>query len=165
MWRYIDKNTALDWPGGDPGGVLAVRCLEGGAGSKATTFGDAHQPVVSWFVANGPDAKVNVIWTQVQPDVDLAGRGSPTPQMADNLNQTVADGATPHTTPVFTAKPLPTKVEIEAAHAAGKDLAVGENGAIHALFSDVQRRKGVRAASICRITLGCFGQFRRCSSG
>lgn len=123
IWKYIDESTALDGPGGRSGGVLAYRCLDGGSWTKARRFGDKHQPVVAWFAADGPDHKVNLLYTQVQPDVDLDGRGSPPPQMADNLTQLVLDGGNgPQSTPIFTAKPLPTKAEIEAAHVAGKDL-------------------------------------------
>ena len=122
IWKYIDENTVLEGPGGYCGGVLAIRCLDGGNWSKTIRVGDKHQPVVSWFAANGPDRRVHVIYTQLQPDIDADGRGM-TPQIADDLNQLVLDGsAAPKATPVFVAKPLPTKAEIQAAHEAGKDF-------------------------------------------
>lgn len=122
IWKYIDESTALDGPGGNAGGIVAVRCLDGGNWSKAIRFGDKHQPCCSWFAANGPDGKVNVIFTQAQPDIDQEDRGMQ-PQIADNLNQATFDGGgAPKITPILVAKPLPTTAEIEAAHQAGKDL-------------------------------------------
>jgi hypothetical protein len=122
IWKYIDENTALDGPGGNAGGQIAVRCLDGGAWSKTVRFGDEHQPSCSWFAANGPDGKVNLLWTQAQPDIDQKNRGMQ-PQIADNLSMATFDGGgAPKITPILVAKPLPTAAEIEAAHAAGKDL-------------------------------------------
>ena len=126
IWKYVDENTALDGPGGNSGGVVAFRCLDGGTWSRTQRFGDDHHEAVAWCAMNAPDGKVRVLYTQLQADIvdhDRKTSGNISGNVANDLAMLTLDGANPATrTPILTAKPLPTPAEIQARHEAGKDF-------------------------------------------
>ena len=131
IWKIVDETTALDGPGGNSGGSIAFRCLDGGTWSKAQVFGDDHHEAVAWCAMNAPDGKVRVLYTQLQADIadhDRKVNGGISGNVANDLAMLTLDGGNaPARTPILTAKPLPTKAEIDAAHLVGKDFSYDDS--------------------------------------
>lgn len=121
IWKY-HFNELLDGPGGYSAGVLAYRCLDGGNWSKIIRFNDKPHPMTSWFAALGPDKTVNVIWSQLNTDVDWTGKAA-LPGYANLLNQSRLDGTTlSQPKHLIDAKPVPTDDQIKAARAANHPI-------------------------------------------
>ncbi len=123
IWKYITAaSDTLDGPGGYTCGIVAYRCLDGASWSKIIRFCDKHAPSVSWFAGRGPDGAVNVIWNQGNKDIDWVPQGGVNPNYANQLNQSVLDGATVTTKVLIAPKPIPTQAEQDAARAKGASM-------------------------------------------
>ncbi|MBI5832085.1 MAG: hypothetical protein HZB16_07225 [Armatimonadetes bacterium] len=122
IWKYTAKDALIDGPGGNQAGILAYRCLDGGAWSRITRLTDEKVPAFSFFAANAPDGTANVIWSQMTPEGQRVLGWSASGYC--NLVQRVPlDGATPGQVTVVTAPPpLPTEAEVEAARRAGHPI-------------------------------------------
>jgi hypothetical protein len=123
IWKYVGANTILDGPGGTSNGIITCRCLDGGTWSKPTALNDKKSAAAfSWFPALGPGGVVHVIWSAVSEDaVRVQGWGSA--DYADLVQDAALDGANAGQAKALIApQPLPTKEQIDAAHAAHKDI-------------------------------------------
>ena len=122
VWKYIGKNQILDGPGGTAAGILAIRCLEAGTWSRTAELNDAKAPAYSWFAAAGPGGAIHLVWSAMAADA-IAIQGWGAASYADLIQQVVLDGpAAGAPKMVIPRKPLPTKAEVAAAHAASKDI-------------------------------------------
>lgn len=124
IWKYLTAaSDTLDGPGSAACGILAFRCLDGGTWSKTVRLSTKKVPSTSFFAANGPGGAVNLVWACGNPDVDWEPKGGVGCQSANMIQQAVLDGGgTPTPKALIAPKPLPTKEQIDAAHAAGQDI-------------------------------------------
>ncbi len=121
IWKYLECNN-LDAAGGGGSGELVYRVLDGGAWSSIVRLCDKHHGVVSYFAAVAPDGKVNLVYSQGNLDVDWLPMGAVGQQCANLIRQAVLNGPTPQIRDLITPKPIPTRAQVDAAHAAGHDI-------------------------------------------
>jgi hypothetical protein len=128
IWKYLSAaSDTLDGPGSASCGVLAYRCLNGGEWSKIVRLSTKEVPSTSFFAANAPDGAVNVIFAAGPPDRDWVREGGVQCHQATVIKQAALDGGnmpTPRT--IIAPKPVPTKAQIDAAHAAGNEIPLYE---------------------------------------
>lgn len=124
LWKYLTAaSDTLDGPGSASCGVLAVRCLSGGEWSKIVRLSTKNVPSTSFFAANGPDGAVHVVFAAGPSDRDWVKEGGVQCQQATVIQQAILDGGnTPTPRTIISPRPVPTKEQIDAAHAAGKDI-------------------------------------------
>jgi hypothetical protein len=65
VWKYVPNDTLLDGPGGYQAGVMAYRCLSGGAWSRIVKLNDPKLPAFSWFLGQGSHGELHVVWSQM----------------------------------------------------------------------------------------------------
>lgn len=121
IWKYVGRNELLDGPGGHGAGVIAYRCLQGGAWSRTVRLNSPKLAAYSWFAALGPGGAVHLVWSQMSADaMRIQGWGAA--QYANLVQQAVLDGAAPGAPKALISTSLPTKARLDAAHAAGHDI-------------------------------------------
>ncbi|CAN5408904.1 hypothetical protein BH10PLA1_BH10PLA1_19440 [soil metagenome] len=121
IWKYLECNN-LDAAGGGGSGELVYRVLDGGAWSSIVRLNDKHHGVVSYFAAIGPDGKVNLVYSQGNLDIDWLPMGAVNSASANLIRQAVLNGPTPQIRDLITPAPIPTRAQVDAAHAAGHDI-------------------------------------------
>jgi hypothetical protein len=125
IWKYLTAaSDSLEGPGGYTCGIIAFRCLDSGNWSKIVRLCDKHVPAISYYAASGPDGSIHIVWSQGNKDVDWEPKGGVGANYANQLNQTVLDGAAIGSTrELITPKHLPTRAEQDAATKAGHSMA------------------------------------------
>ena len=93
IWKYLEHASLIDGPGGNEGGVIVYRCLEGGTWSKAVALNKKPDWGYSFFAAVGSNGVVNVVWSQVSPDVAGNTHGMGGASIANLVQQVALDGA------------------------------------------------------------------------
>lgn len=68
VWKYLGPNGGLiDGPGGNEGGIICFRCLDGGNWSRTIPLNKEKEWGYSFFAAVDPTGVAHVVWSQILP--------------------------------------------------------------------------------------------------
>ena len=113
IWKYLERASLIDGPGGNEGGVFVYRCLDAGNWSKTISLNKSPDWGYSFFAAVDPKGTAHVVWSQISPDVAASKfHAGASASIADLVQQVALDGPALGT-PRGLVVPEPLKTEAQ----------------------------------------------------
>ncbi|HZZ43292.1 MAG TPA: hypothetical protein VFE58_10165 [Tepidisphaeraceae bacterium] len=114
IWKYV-MDHGMEGPGGNGGGELCFRCLDGGTWSKTVRLNKLPHACFSYFVASDAHGSPNIVWSQPALDAVNQQYALVTPSIADLVNQATLDGgAMPAIRGVIVPDPILNEQQLRA---------------------------------------------------